>query len=365
MAELVSLTLGHTAWAGWKTATVTRSIETLAGSFSLVLADRWEASGTALAVSPDMGCTLSLGGETVITGFIDEVNPAIDSRSHSISVTGRDASADLVDCSAVHEPGEWLNVSLADVAARLAAPFGVPVRASILSPERFAKFAVQPGETAFSALERACRLRGVLAWADGQGGIIISEPGTERASEALVEGKNVKAASARFSRKGRYSRYIVKAQAQGSDSLNGVDASQVRGEAVDASLTRYRPLLITSEGSSSTLTARGRARWEATVRAGRAAQVTVTVAGWRTGNGELWPVGSLVAVSLPSLHVERDMLISCVRFSLDSGGSKTRLTLVRPDAFAPQTAFRAAVPTLSAADDPTPTPMSYAEEFGR
>jgi prophage tail gpP-like protein len=81
-----------------------------------------------------------------------------------------------------------------------------------------------------------------------------------------------------------------------------------------------------------------RAQWEATVRAARAVSVQVTVQGWRQGNGELWPVNALVNVDLPWLRLSGDMLISELTHTLDESGTRTQLTLRRPDAFIPQPA---------------------------
>lgn len=354
MADIVTLTVNGRAWSGWESMTVSRSMEALAASFSLQLTDRWEPEGEQLIVSPDSPCTIALGGDVVVTGYVDDVDIGLADGTHTLSVRGRDASADMVDCSAVHQPGEWAGVSLSDIAAKLAAPFQVRVSPGIVSPERFEKFAIQPGETAYTALERACRLRGVLPMADGLGGIVLAKPATDRATEALVEGQNVLEESVHFSRRDRYSHYMVRGQNAGSDDTSGEAVAHVSGAATDAALTRYRPLLVTAEGRATKLTARNRARYEAVVRAGRSAEVSVSVAGWRQGDGSLWPVNALVSVLLPTLRVSCDLVITSVEFSLSGSGSTTQLTLRRPDAFADESAFAQPEPVVRTATDPTP-----------
>ena len=62
----------------------------------------------------------------------------------------------------------------------------------------------------------------------------------------------------------------------------------------------------------------------------------MTVQGWTQGNGALWPVNALVRVRSPHLGVDGDMLISQVVYSVGEDGTKSVLTLRRPDAFTPE-----------------------------
>ena len=50
--------------------------------------------------------------------------PDTTPRDHMISVRGRDATADLVDCSAPSKPGEWQDSTLDQITRGLVAPFG-------------------------------------------------------------------------------------------------------------------------------------------------------------------------------------------------------------------------------------------------
>ena len=101
-----------------------------------------------------MRCELLISGDSVIKGHIDKVAPSFSATDHGITISGRDASADLVDCSAVHKPGHWLNQDALQLASILAGPFGVSVTAEGDIGAPIPSFKLEQGETAFEALDR-------------------------------------------------------------------------------------------------------------------------------------------------------------------------------------------------------------------
>jgi prophage tail gpP-like protein len=339
MADL-RLRVNGADYGGWTTARVTRGIESIAGSFELSVSDRWAGQATPWPIGEEDECKLLLGDDVVLTGHVDRRSLAYGPEEHALSVSGRDRTGLLVDCSAALSTWEFLGVPLLTMAKRLAEPFGVEVKlqAGLSLPKPLAKLTVDPGDSAFDALERACRMAGVLPVSDGQGGLLLTRAGSGRAKTSLVEGKNILAASADYDASGRFYRYLVLGQHQGTDELSGKSAAAVAGEAKDMNVTRTsRVLLVRPEGAVTTAYAKQRAAWEAAVRAARGDAVTVTVQGWTQGDGTLWPVNALVHLQSPLLGVDGDMLITQAAHSLDdNGGTTTQLSLKRPDAFLPE-----------------------------
>jgi prophage tail gpP-like protein len=335
----IALTVNSRAYAGWKTARVTRGIESISGGFELSVSDRWEAGSAPWPIYEGDECTLSLAGITVITGYVDKRSVSYGAGEHALSVSGRDKAGALVDNSYLGPPWEWLNTPVLTVAQRVAEQQDVAVSlAAGLSPGASpAKISVDPGDSCHNVIEKLCRKAGVLAVSDGAGRVVLMRPGSTRTVTELVEGENILSASADFDGSARFRRYVVLGQHQGTDQFSGTNAAAVRGEATDAGVTRAsRVLLVRPEGNVTTDSARRRAEWEATVRAARGDAVSITVQGWTQGNGVLWPVNALVRVRSPSLGVDGDMLISQVVYSVGEDGTKTALTLRRPDAFTPE-----------------------------
>lgn len=338
----VRLRVNGREYAGWKSATVTRGIEAVAGGFELAFTDRWSPGGEPWPIRRGDACTLLVGDTPVITGYVDRNHIAFDASEHTLEVSGRDRTADLVDCSALLKDWEFANTPVLTVARKLAEPLGVSVRlAPGVDPGKpAAKLTANPGDTVFEVLERACRTAGLLATSDGAGGLVLMRPGAARAHTALIEGEegNILAASATFDQTDRYARYVVLGQHKATDDFWAKPARGVRAEARDANVERaHRVLLVRPEGNVTAAQAKRRVEWEATVRAARADSVSVTVRGWTQGDGSIWPVNALVHVRSSYLGIDGELLIAQTEFGLsDTRGTTTRLTLRHPDAFKPE-----------------------------
>lgn len=325
-----TLTVDGTVFTGWEKITVQRSIEAAAGAFSFTVSQEkpWP-------IVPGKKAVVSLGGVPMITGWIDKASIQLSESSHTITVSGRDTAGDLVDCAVEHPSGEFVGQTLMQIATAVCKPFGITVAAKTATGGAFPKFAVQPGESAWQCLERLARQRGVLLVSDGLGGVQFIQPGAEDIGVALVEGENIKSASADFDDQERFSKYIVRGQATGSDDGWGDAAAKISASATDPNITRYRPTIVLSEGNTTSAIAKTRALFEASVRAARAAKFTVQVAGWKISEtGGLWLPNKLVTCKVPTLDLDGKMLISSIEYSQDSNsGTNATLSLARPAAF--------------------------------
>lgn len=370
----VRLTVNGREYAGWTDVIITRGIEAIAGTFSLKVSDRWQEA-TPWPIAPEDECTVAVDRTTLITGYVDSRVLGLQTGGHSLQVSGRDKAAALVDNSAVLSHWEFSNIGVLEFCQKVAAPFGVGVSlqdgitdiaisttprgvrskgraggaptsvgsagksSSMTIGKPIAQLKINPGESAFEAIEDACRMAGVLAVSDGFGNIVLTRGGGRlRATTELVEGQNILSAEATFDATKRYRTYIVSGQSQGSDETSGLAAASVKGTAEDAGVTRAaRVLLIRPERGCTLAFARQRAAWEATVRKARAMTATVTVQGWTQSAGALWPINTLVGVRCPRLGLADDMLITEATYRISSeSGTTTELKVVDKDAFIPE-----------------------------
>lgn len=335
--ERLELLVGGQLYAGWEKIGVTRAMDAAAGTFSLTVTDRWSPNSKPWEINPGDECTVRIGGETVISGFVDIVRPSYGASSHSIEVQGRDRSADMVDCSAVHEPDEWRNISLTRLAEILGKPFGVTVKAEADVGAVIDLVKLQQGETAFEALNRYAKMRKILVMPDGKGGILLTRTGTQRAAVELVQGNNILEASGTLDVSERFSEYTVKGQGQFSEETDGETEAHVLATAKDIGVKRYRPLIVVADTEATTATAQERATWEANTRLGASAKGTITVQGWRQqAGGALWLPNLLVRIRSTWMRLDGEMLIREVTFTKDGGGTKTQLGVVSPQAFEPE-----------------------------
>ncbi len=338
-AELVMI-VGRHEYGGWKSIRVTRSIESLAGSFALEVSDRWGEQQDPWPIAEEDACRVEIRVDrartVVIDGYVDRRSISLSATARTLSYSGRDRAAALVDCSAVLTQWTYRNVTIADFIRTLAAPFSVAVSVQAgLELAKQARLVVQPGDKVFDAIARETAAAGVLVVSDGAGGILITRAAAARAA-SLVQGSNLLGASVEYDGTERYARYVIATQVAGTDEAAG-DATRIRAEATDQGVRRAdRVLLLRPERGLSVPDARRRADWEARIRAARAETVTAIVQGWMQPNGTLWPLNALTRVTAPAIGVDGDLLISQVEHSIGDGGQVTQMRLVRPDAFTPE-----------------------------
>jgi prophage tail gpP-like protein len=333
-AAQVALKVNGTIYEGWLSVRVTTGIDRCAGDFELGLSSLW--AGDALLqrrIRPGDECELQLHGRTVVRGYVDALDVSIDDRTHVVSVSGRDKTADLIDCSAVHKPGQWSGQTVLAIAQAVAKPFGVEVRAEVDTGKPLGRFSLNTGETAYEAIERAARLAGLLVTTDGTGALVLTRAGLARAADDLVYGQNIRAASATLDVRDRFQTYTALGQAAGGDYFNAAAAAHLKAVATDAEVQRFRPLILTGDSPGAGGTLRERAQWEADVRAARSMQVSVTVQGFTQTDGSLWRPNRLVRVKAPPLLLDEDLLLAAVSYMVGDQGCVTQLELTRADAF--------------------------------
>lgn len=334
--ESVVLTVDSQQWDGWTEMSITSSLETIAGEFDLTVTTQWSEASPRV-IRQGMPCTVALGSDTVVTGYIDDFIPSYDAENVSIRVTGRDKTGDLVDSSVVHKSGQWKGVRLEKLAEEICKPYGVAVINETDTGEAFPSVALEQGETAFDLLDRLAKQRGVLLTADGLGRLVITRASTKRAGVALVLGKNILAARGRFSWRERNSQYIVKGTTSAGGSTWDEQPAKVTGGRQtivdDNEINRYRPKILVNEDSLTVGGANTRGEWFKARMLGEANSTEITLAGWRENgdSGPLWQKNQLVDIDDPVQNLKTTWLIKTVTFTEGDNGRICVLTLVPPE----------------------------------
>lgn len=338
----VRLKIDGALYGGWQEIRILRSIEHLTGQFSLSVTERWAEQDEPRPIREGAACQVLIDDTPLITGYVDDVDLSYDATSHTVNVSGRDRTGDLVDCSAPVKGGTLNGQTLLSAAQRLCAPFGIPVVNELGSaPEvvrdKFTALRANPGDSVFTRLDAAARVRAVLLTTDGAGNLVITRTSTQRLGTVVLLGDNVLAASARFSHRDRFSEYIVTGQSEASGTdFAGTAAFHLEGRAQDASVKRHRPLVISATDLGGTADARRRAQWECNVRYGRSQALQYSVQGWHYAPGQLWPINATVPVIDEHFGINADLLLTGVEFTLADDGTRTLLTLMPPEAFEPE-----------------------------
>jgi len=344
-AAPIKLYVGDKVYDGWLGFTVVRSLEAPAGTFNLTVSDKWPGQLKPWPIQPGDPCRLELCGQTLIDGWVDDIDYSLSGDDRSLTVSGRDKTGDLVDCSYVESPNQWQGADLQTIAAALAKPFSVKV--NLDGPnDKITNFKVEPGETAFEAIARLCKLKGLLAY-PGQGGHLTLAPASSQSLGLTIDERDCLSLAVKYSQAERFSDYLVKGQRPtleaGRDAAAAKRSSQTVDQAQDPGVKRYRPLMVISEGPGAE--ARERALWEAGTRAGKGLQVEITLPYYGPVGlfghlglfPSIWPLNKRISVNSPALSLDRELLISQTQFEFSGeGGHTTTLTLTRPDAYKPE-----------------------------
>jgi prophage tail gpP-like protein len=201
--------------------------------------------------------------------------------------------------------------------------------------EAIDKAKTKEGDTVFDFISDQCKQRAVLPTCFGDGKLTLAKTGTTQALSALILGKNIRSGRLVQSNRNRYRDYTVKGQGTGFDEKLLTDFVEPSGPAVDANITRYRPLVIISETQGTNASLQKRARWESTTRAGRSRKYTCTVQGWQQlPHKALWQLNALIRISDDIAGLNDTWLISGLNFSLtENSGTVTEITAMPPVAF--------------------------------
>ncbi|WBO20985.1 phage baseplate assembly protein [Sphingomonas abietis] len=188
MADDLILTANGRAISGWEEISVRLSAETMPNSFEIALSALDPATGLDLVVRPGDSCGIALGGDTVVTGYIDSVTNSGSAGGHAIRVAGRGKCQDLVDCSAEWDGGQIRDGTALDIATKLASPYKIAVALvnGAQAGPQVPQFALTYGETAADIIQRVARNAGLLAYETTDGSLALAAVGSKVAASGAI-----------------------------------------------------------------------------------------------------------------------------------------------------------------------------------
>ena len=293
--------LAHDSWDGWS---VESDLLTPADAFELELHTK-NTLRLPEVIKEGAPCSLTLDGDRVLTGQIDEYEHDISRRGIAMRINGRDNAAPLVDCSAPFV--SMREASLAQILEQVVKPLGayqVEIRADKAKTRRLVQ--VEPGQTAWEALLQVSEANGLWPWVEPDGRLIIGGPdytappvGTLVLREDGV-GNNVERLSVRRSIANRYSQITVLGQ-HGQYDNDGLDTKRAHLRSViqDETLARrgiFHPKVVIDSSSEDQDMATTRARKLLADSRLEGFEIRAIVKGHRADNGQVWAPGQRVVV---------------------------------------------------------------------
>ncbi|MFA7399228.1 MAG: phage tail protein [Sideroxydans sp.] len=332
--DKVNLLIGGNVHGDWSSYEIDSDL--------LTPADGWAVSlGLSDGnVPPDVvagaAVKVMVGGDVVMTGYVDEVNQAVSKSSHSLSMSGRDLAADLIDCSAPIFTAKL--VSLKQVIAKIVSDFHIKIRIDADATRTRTKVSIEPGDTAWDALARAAEANGLWPWFEPDGTLVIGRPDyTTPVVASLIirkngEENNLISLSKQESMHGRYSKVTVYGQTPGTDTEQGKNAQH--GSFADDGVSRYRPKIAIDHECDSPAVCRDRAHKIITDSRLNGLTLSATVKGHRIvapgkdSDGWLWTPGQRVHVYSEPHGINGVFFLMARKFNRNrQDGTRTVLTL--------------------------------------
>jgi prophage tail gpP-like protein len=336
----VSLVIKGQAFAGWQAVNVTRGVERCPSSFDLAVTERYPDQPSQIDIRPFDPCQVMIGGDLVLTGWVDRYAGDYSASAHSIRIQGRSLCEDIVDCAAVIEGAQISGASALALAQQLAAPYRVAVTSLAGDGPAIPQFNVTLGETPYEIIERVTRYAAMLAYDGTDGNLVLAQAGGGGTmASGFVQGANIQGASVVFSGDERFSKYI--AVMMSTDKLSDLGTGgNLIGTVLDDTVPRFRQRVIASEQIPNGLSlALARANWEKARRIGRSQAVRVTCDSWRDSAGRLWTPNALAPISIPALKLTpaEPWVIGEVSYVIDDErGTVADLMLMPKSAFEPE-----------------------------
>lgn len=316
----------------WTDIAVTLRAEGFPNSFNATM-----AAPATLTLKAGDSCTVLLGRDKVITGYIDRVSETGSPGAHQIDITGRGQTQDLVDCGAEWPHGQMIGGDALTIASRLALPYGIAVAlgegadAGPVVPS----WALNYGETGAAIVQRVARNAGLLAYERPDGSLVLARAGTRTAASGARYGDNVQAWSAESSMDGRFSEIVCASMSM--DTLIDLGGDEFFHAEQDPNVPRHRRMYLVLESVAEdpqAFTVR-KAQWEVARRAGRSKVVQATLDSWRDKEGRLWEPNTLVPVEVPGNAGGTPLVVSEVTFRRSGAtGTVADLVLMPKEAFA-------------------------------
>ncbi|EOY3724117.1 phage baseplate assembly protein [Klebsiella michiganensis] len=305
----------------------------------LIPADAWSMRlGLPAGIFPEgvargVPVQVRVGPDVVMSGRIDRVSRTVSRDQVSLSVSGRDGAAILVDCASPLLTSR--QASLEEVIAQVVRPLGIKnIELHAESSIRNDKITTEPGERAWDILLRACAGRGLWPWFRPDGTLVIGGPDYTTAPVATLvmrrsgEGNNLLSLTDESSMERSFSRLMVLAQGHAhstnkkkslvidvssTDSMTvteGVDTTDTELETglpetgqhgltftvEDPTVAYYRPQVVVMHDADDLEQVRYRARKMMADARLEGYSLIARVQGHRTSDGVLWEPGQRIHV---------------------------------------------------------------------
>ena len=321
---------------------VEKDIDYISGSFSCVVANNF-MSNFPIRVNDKV--TVNIAGNDVIYGNVETLDDDIDTRSHSVTITGRDVTADLVR-SEIYSNADYSFTDLKSLIEAVMKDNGITnigvIDESNSEGNDFSEGESQVGETGqtiFDFISDYADKASKVLTSDGKGNVVIYSNSGINKSVVLNnsydnENRYIKNINYSIDFNDRYKRVIVKSQAEDLSS-GGED---ITAESIDDEVVRNITKVIISDTVSDKETAQRLADFEVNKRRSDSISYSCTVPSFFNISRIFWEPNLLVAIIDSNTGVNATMLLKGITYKYNlEEGSTSDLVFVSEDTYSLKT----------------------------
>ena len=338
--EVAQITVNGKNYRDWESVTVKLVEGESNNSFRLAVTEGkpFAQKVSDIRIRPGDHCTITLGGQLAITGYVETRQVAYTGEQHGIEIIGVSYTKALADGSANTKTGEYRDKAWKPIADDQTKACGIKCVAKTALPNKpFRRASVPPGMSKWDFLEMLARQRGITLGTDKEGNLTARMQWTG-GGDTLVEGVNILEGNEVMTIKQGGGPNDVVSQEGAHDLRGSWGAPVAHGEKGSSKsnintggkgVTAPNRQLAEQPGDKED---RGmRSKFESQVRGQEQLQVTIVVQGWLKASGGLWQPGEKVHVRSPMLIVDESLDLVSATFTQDNkSGTRTTLELKRP-----------------------------------
>ncbi len=370
---MMALVVDGVPYTNFTAMAVTQSIENFAGQFSFSAIDvNGKFNAKSYPIKLGSLCKVTIDGVPVLTGYVEAVGVDTSDTTHSVTISGRDITCDLVDSTmpATFSPAAQ-NISLAAIINQVQALFGLalPVLNQVTDITDFTSFEIvapDAGQSAHDYLEKFARKKRVMLTTNGAGAIVITRASGNPLGMSFINRRNdttlqnnMLSSSVNYDYSQRFSKYIIGSQAnmQGLNDAGDTDNESVvdaQAETLDTSMTRTtRHLYIVAENVSDATALKERAEWEANIRMARSRQYSCVIDSHTVSAGKPFWFNRTAMVIDDNAAINETMLIKSVTFNENNNdGVKASIDFVVANAYSLELAAPLSTQDANSIGDP-------------
>lgn len=243
-SERVSLFVGEQQHDAWEHYSIDSHLLTPADAWRMRLS---VSASLPASVKKGAPVTIRVGKNIVMTGRIDKVTDRLDKTTRTVTIQGRDAAAILCDCSAPIFAAQL--VTLEELVGRIVKPLGITkIRINTSKTRNREKVNVEPGDTAWKALQNAAEANGLWPWMEPDGTLVVGGPDYTKPPVATLvlrkdgQGNNIESIDIEHDITRSFSDVTVLSQSHATSEDSGDSA--IKASYKDPSLGCYRPRIV-------------------------------------------------------------------------------------------------------------------------